>query len=57
MDYEIITRVRNGCKLTFLTRAKNLKGALRNLINRSHDFEYISEHYTKQIIDIKIKVI
>lgn len=51
MDYEIITKDGKS-KMIFLTKAKNIKGALRHLLNNSHDFKMVKNE--KSII-IKIK--
>lgn len=40
MDFEIITNTNSG-RYTFLTKAKNGKGALLNLIEHSSDFKNI----------------
>ena len=57
-DYEIITRTYwkrkpIGAKSTFLTRGKNIKSALRNLINRSWDFKTIIKDEKEIQITIK----
>ena len=51
-EFEIKTMDSEGSELTFLTKAKNIPGALRNLINRSADFTMVEDH---EEITIKVK--
>jgi hypothetical protein len=59
--YEIVTREDTrikgyvwGSKLTFLTKASNVKSALKNLINNSNDFRMIGNDNKKLKITIKV---
>lgn len=56
-DYEIVTRDyyknRLGSMSTFLTKGKNIKTALRNLVNRSSDFDMFKNN-NKLRITIKV---
>ena len=53
-EYEITTRTKYS-KATFLTEGKNVKSALKNLINRSADFQYSCEHCDDKLrITIKL---
>ena len=58
--YEIIVREDAGIKgyvwgsrLTFLTKARNVKSALRRLMNKSNDFKMIRSDNKKLKITIK----
>ena len=50
-DFYVIVRNYDGRRLsdelTFLTRAKTIKSALRNLVNNSSDFNIISDKQLK----------
>jgi len=54
-DFEIITKIKKGGRLTFMTRARNGRTALRHLLDNSYDFNGIltEEDYDNMTIKIR----
>ena len=51
-EFEVITRPKEGGKLTFLTQGRKGKSAIRNLIHRSADFNMFD--YDEMTITVKL---